>query len=133
MIRLCLVDKSMNSFTVSNRIEWNNIVIWFYLGTDVYWVISLLKFCTCICFFLAVECIPKYLFKEEKLEEAMQQYEMVSPFNIFFFGILKSFFHPFFFFFDKFKWLVLISGHCIFGRWFHVPTVWQVSRYGIGS
>ena len=99
MIRLCLVDKSMNSFTVSNRIEWNNIVIWFYLGTDAlyielypYWSFVLVS-----AFFLLLNVFLNIYLKKKNLRRPCNSMKWLAHLTFFSLAFFFLFFIPFFF------------------------------------
>ena len=75
------------------------------------------------------------LFKEEKLEEAMQQYEMVThlvPSIYCFFAWVHVYVYIYIYicFLSKFWWFFLTSGHRIYGWRLHVPVVWEVPGHG---
>lgn len=71
-------------------------------------------------------------FKEEKLEEAMQQYEMVTFFHIPEYFVPASYFYRFTPPPPKFLRAIVCVGHSLYGRRLHVPVVWEVPGYGFG-
>lgn len=59
------------------------------------------------------------LFKEEKLEEAMQQYEMVTTSNLLLLDLFLLLL-----LLQEMTEVFLLLGYSVYGRRFHVPVVW---------
>lgn len=70
------------------------------------------------------------LFKEEKLEEAMQQYEMVAGLEMISLNFRSFYIHSMCR--ELRLYSFISSGHSVHGRRLYVPTIWEVSQHGLG-